>query len=509
MMTPEAKLSEAYTRLLRHSPFYGTLAVKVPYVIAKKTLGGFPIKTAATDGVRVYYNPDFLDILTIGEVVTLAAHELSHIACLHSVRMGNRDRDTWGEATDYSINSILVDARDSKGKPLFEFPHGKGLYDPELNGSAEDTYSILWKAKEPIAEPWGKPREDGEDGEGCEDGEGGYHGKPSGDRDTEGDDQDDEDITGNSNDPGNDDDDSEDADTEGNGGSGDDDTEGDDSDSGGNGDDDTEGDDVTFGDDDFFGDILPPCDDDGKPFSQADLDKLEKDTQINVVQAAQVQNATKGAGDGGIQRIVNEALKVKTIDWRDELQEAFSQMFPKSTTWNRPNRRRIASDVYLPSIVKEDAGELAVLIDTSASINEDLLALFEEKLNELVEEAAPQTVHVLYVDYDVKGVDTFTLGEEIKFNPVGGGGTRFYPGFDYLNEECANIKGAIYFTDLIAYDGDFGDAPDYPVYWMSDRNGVNWRKHHGCYGKALKAGQYPVPFGQIILFEEDVSQIAA
>jgi predicted metal-dependent peptidase len=52
--------------------------------------------------------------------------------------------------------------------------------------------------------------------------------------------------------------------------------------------------------------------------------------------------------------------------------------------------------------------------------------------------------------------------------PVGGGGTRFQPAFDYVNENLPDTKVMIYFTD--GYCFDKVDEPDYETLWIVYNN---------------------------------------
>ena len=60
-----------------------------------------------------------------------------------------------------------------------------------------------------------------------------------------------------------------------------------------------------------------------------------------------------------------------------------------------------------------------------------------------------------------------TMGDEIQFKFRGGGGTRFDPVFNLLNEytdDAEDIKALIYFTDGWGY-ADADSEPNIPVFW--------------------------------------------
>jgi predicted metal-dependent peptidase len=62
------------------------------------------LPTAATDGVGLWWNPDFFLKLKPEVRKTVLMHELWHPGFLHFVRMGDRDPKLWNIACDHKIN---------------------------------------------------------------------------------------------------------------------------------------------------------------------------------------------------------------------------------------------------------------------------------------------------------------------------------------------------------------------------------------------------------------------
>jgi predicted metal-dependent peptidase len=131
----------------------------------------------------------------------------------------------------------------------------------------------------------------------------------------------------------------------------------------------------------------------------------------------------------------------------------------------RPNRRHIWSGLYLPGVVREGTGEIAIAVDCSGSVNARQLRLFEAEIRSILEGQRPERVHVLYFDAEVHRVDTYVAGEMLHLEPVGGGGTDFGPCFDWLNEHGIRPQTMVFLTDL--YGAFPESAPDYPVIWAS------------------------------------------
>lgn len=116
------------------------------------------IKTACTDGVRIWWNPEFFlngpteyQEPNFNEFVL--RHELWHPARLHMLRQGDRDGDLWNYACDVRINNDLKAEGYSWGTfPAWYMPH------MDVNGPMveEDIFDQLFKQGfVPPPNPWG------------------------------------------------------------------------------------------------------------------------------------------------------------------------------------------------------------------------------------------------------------------------------------------------------------------------------------------------------------------
>ena len=124
------RIQKARTALLLDHPFFGSLLFRL------KGQESRSIKTMATDGVSLYYNPDFVETLNAATLAGTLAHEVMHPALHHHVRRSGRDPKRWNQACDYAINPLLVDAG-------LSLPDGV-LLDHRFRGmSAEQIYNLL------------------------------------------------------------------------------------------------------------------------------------------------------------------------------------------------------------------------------------------------------------------------------------------------------------------------------------------------------------------------------
>jgi Putative metallopeptidase domain len=100
----ELRIQKARTALLLDHPFFGSLLFRLKGRECRS------IPTMATDGVSLYYNPEFVDTLNSATLAGVLAHEVMHPALHHHVRRSGRDSGRWNEACDYAINPLLLDA---------------------------------------------------------------------------------------------------------------------------------------------------------------------------------------------------------------------------------------------------------------------------------------------------------------------------------------------------------------------------------------------------------------
>ena len=131
----EVRIQKARTTLLLDHPFFGTLLFRLGGKASRS------VATMATDGVSLFYNPEFVDTLNAAELAGVLAHEVMHPALQHHTRRGDRDHTRWNVACDYAINPILLDAGLTLPKDV--------LIDNRFRGmSAERIYNLIEEDEE-------------------------------------------------------------------------------------------------------------------------------------------------------------------------------------------------------------------------------------------------------------------------------------------------------------------------------------------------------------------------
>ncbi len=128
----ETKLAAARTRLIIDKPFLGALVLRLPLVMANPEW----CKTTATDARKFYYNPEFIEQLTLAETQFILAHEALHCALSHFARREHRIKHRWDLACDFAINPLLVNDG-------LQPPPGT-LYEKSYDGmTAEEIYPFM------------------------------------------------------------------------------------------------------------------------------------------------------------------------------------------------------------------------------------------------------------------------------------------------------------------------------------------------------------------------------
>ena len=128
------QLSKAKVRFLtnKKTMFLSSLCASLETVLDDNVSYG------ATDGKKLYINPESFLKLSDDKQVFLLAHETLHVAYLHMHRLGNRDPELFNMAADYVINLELVE----QGFKMIE----GGLIDSNYSGlSTEEVYDLLLK----------------------------------------------------------------------------------------------------------------------------------------------------------------------------------------------------------------------------------------------------------------------------------------------------------------------------------------------------------------------------
>lgn len=399
------KLTRARTRLLLNQPFFGTLCLRLKMVASD-------VATMATDGQRIVYSAAFVEELSPAELEAVLAHEVMHCALAHHCRRGKRDPGLWNQAADYAINPLLI----SNG---FTLPQG-ALMDSTFDGlSAEEIYARLEQSRASAPTPTvetgpQQPNDSSQPSAAAvnpnhSSGAGAPEPRPCVQAKSQ---------ESRSPDP------------------------------------------VRPG---GFGEVTDACDEQGQAASQAERERQAREWSIAADQALHSAEAC-GHEPSQVRRPIQESRESKQ-DWRAILREFISGTAPADYCWTPPNRRFVASGIYLPAVKRDGVGVIVIAVDTSGSIGDEELRQFAGEIESISAGAQPEAIHVVYCDAAVQGCQEFRAGEVIHLEPMGGGGTNFRPVFQWVRERELVPACLLYLTDLCCHS--YPEIPEYPVLWVT------------------------------------------
>lgn len=180
--------------------------------------------------------------------------------------------------------------------------------------------------------------------------------------------------------------------------------------------------------------------DKNKEIKQKQLDDLKKEILNKVSQA--------GNQTDSINRTVDNIGSSKPIiDWRYALREAIKY----DVDWSYKNAT-IEDGIVTPHLEEQPLPETEIVLDTSGSINEDLLRGFLRETKNILKHSKLKVGCFDTQFYGFHDIRTKTDIENMEF--IGGGGTDFNAA---VNAFSRRVENKIIFTD------GYGDVPEKPV----------------------------------------------
>lgn len=396
----ETKLAAARTRLILDKPFLGALALRLPMVAADSKW----CQTTATDARSLYYNPEYIDALSLEQTQFVLAHEALHCALSHFARRQHRIKMRWDIACDHAINPLLV-------KDGLQPPPGVLLLDCYEGMTAEEIYPFIDENNSD--EPMDQHVYDTQDSDPQKSGsQHGLENREGGQGNNQQQDQ---------------------------------------AESGGN-----EEQQKEQPEEGQQGAAQP------QPLTASEQDSLAEQWKQRLAGAAQ-QAQQAGKMGGLMARMVSELLQPK-LPWRMLLARFMTQVARDDYSYMRPSRRE--GEMIMPSLRSSQA-DIVVALDTSGSVNSQELAEFLAEINTLKAQLrASITLHACDTALVEGGPWVFEPWEEFKLPKEfhGGGGTDFRPVFEWVERQGKSPDLLLYFTDA---KGDFPRVePPYPVIWL-------------------------------------------
>ncbi len=446
----ETKLSAARTRLILDRPFLGALALRMPMVAVDPEV----CATIGTDARSFFYNPDYIRSLSLDQVQFVVAHEVLHCALSHFARREHRARNRWDVACDLAINPLLI--REGLTPPpgalydigfegmmaeeiypcIEENPdqetHDDHFYDKDDSGQSGDRQGDSQSSL--------KPQEEGDSGSsaGESEGEGGGS-KPDQSDDRHGDRQS-----------------SRKPQEEGGTGSNARESEG-------------EG---VGSKPEPEPESKPEPKPEPKPLNETEREQLAVMWRQRLAGAAQ-QALQAGKLGGSLARLVDHLLQPE-LPWRMMLARYMTAMSRDDYSYARPSRRE--GDAILPTLRSAQI-DILVVVDTSGSVSDEEIREFLSEIDAIKGQVRARiTLHACDAELAAGGPWVYEAWEEFSLPEgglQGGGGTRFTPVFEWVDNQGLRPDLVVYFTDGM---GEFPKRePACPVIWLiKGRGKVPW-----------------------------------
>lgn len=204
---------------------------------------------------------------------------------------------------------------------------------------------------------------------------------------------------------------------------------------------------------------------DSEAKTQSEVQQIEAEVKQTLAQAATIAKQ-QGKLPAHLERLVEEMLAPK-VPWKEVLQRFLCQIAHSDYTWTKPNKRFLHVPLYMPALESIETGEIVLMVDTSGSIDGEILSQFAAEIQE-ISSTFKTGFKVIYVDAEVAGVQDIEPDEPIVLKPAGGGGTCFIPGFKWLEKEGIEPCAVVYLTD--GYCNTFPKDPNFPVLWAVYNN---------------------------------------
>lgn len=203
----------------------------------------------------------------------------------------------------------------------------------------------------------------------------------------------------------------------------------------------------------------------------------DKGTIQRAVAAAGAAQKASGHMPAGLQRLVDELLEPQ-VKWNEYLRSAITTFAGNNeTTWNRPNRRRIAVApyVYLPGRCGTRSGACSLEVDTSGSIGDHELQVFLSEAHGIMSDVQPEKLYVGFVDaalFNDEIIEIEDVNEvlELRQKAGGGGGTDM----TIMHQELVK-RGIEVSYEIVLTDGccDFGEDTGIPTIWCITSEGID------------------------------------
>lgn len=209
----------------------------------------------------------------------------------------------------------------------------------------------------------------------------------------------------------------------------------------------------------------------GPVISDEELKEAQQNMAGHVQSAATAIKAAGGKLPEALDRFVKELFAPK-INWRDLIDDTITSCVTDDFNFMKPNRRFTHYDIFLPSLIKEETIDIAIAIDASGSINDEMAKAFISECYGASQQYKDFKISILSYDTKIYDYVEFTTDDGIQdYKLKGGGGTDFRCFFKYYKDNDITPKKLIVFTDGLDSNHDWGlsvydNNPPFDIVWI-------------------------------------------
>ncbi len=192
-------------------------------------------------------------------------------------------------------------------------------------------------------------------------------------------------------------------------------------------------------------------------YTKEEKQRIKQEFQSAVMQAAKVAGSA-GNLPGGVKRLINKLLNPQ-LSWRELLPMQIQSVVKSDYTYMRPSRKGLDAGFYLPGMDREQTIDVAIAIDTSGSIDNEMLTDFLSEIHGIMSQYNDFVINMWCFDTAVHNpvkITADTATDLLQYDIGGGGGTDFDVNFEYMKENGIIPKKFIMFTDGYPW-GSWGD----------------------------------------------------
>jgi len=198
-------------------------------------------------------------------------------------------------------------------------------------------------------------------------------------------------------------------------------------------------------------------DGDGRPaYSKDELKQIRDEIREATMQAANAAGA--GNTPANVARMIKELTEPK-MNWRELLRQQIQSTIKTDYSFSRPNRKGWHTGAILPGMKFDETIDIAVSLDMSGSITDEMSMDFITELKGIMDEYKDYNIKLWCFDtkvYNEQDFDGYSGEDILSYEIMGGGGTDFMCNWAYMKDNDIVPKKFIMFTDGYPWDS-WGD----------------------------------------------------